>query len=237
MTKVVILQSSYIPWKGYFDLVNDADIFVFLDDVQYTSRDWRSRNKIKTKDGAQWLSVPVGNNRDKLINEVSINDGNWQVKHLKRIVSSYSKSAYFDELASIINDIYIEHEWDNLSKMNQYIVKKLANALSISTTFIDSSALDSAGKNQFKLLEIAKLMNADEYISGPSAKSYLSEDLFKDEKIKVTWKEYDNYPLYNQLYPPYEPHVSILDLIASVGIKAAPYYIWGWRSEKDTINQ
>ena len=226
MTKVVILQSSYIPWKGYFDLINDADIFVFFDDVQFTSRDWRSRNKYKTKDGSKWLTVPVGSNRGKLINEITIPDRHWQKKHFKSLVSSYSTCKYFGSYLYILERFYIDNQWSSLHKMNQFIIKELAALLGISTKFIDSSSIKSDGKNQYKLLDIAKSLNASEYISGPSAKSYINKEVFESENIQVTWKDYSNYPEYMQIHPPYDPYVTILDLIFHVGHQNAPDYIW-----------
>ena len=124
MKSVVILQSNYIPWKGYFDLIHDADLFIFYDDLQYTKNDWRNRNKIKTEQGLKWLTVPVGIDLNRLIYEVDIKDHTWQKKHWEIIKQSYSKCKYFSNYKSFFENIYLEQEWLNLSAMNQGIVKK-----------------------------------------------------------------------------------------------------------------
>lgn len=232
MKKVAIIQSSYIPWKGYFDIIHDSDVFVFLDDVQFTNRDWRSRNKIKTAQGPKWLTVPVGSNRDKLIQEVVIPSADWQKVHWDNIKQFYQKAPFFAQYKAIFEEIYLGKKWETLSGFNQEVTKKIAkDILGISTIFVDSQELQTSGSKQAKLIEIVKKVGGDVYISGPSARDYIDPQDFIQAQIELVYKEYTGYPEYPQFFPPFEHAVTILDLIFNVGPEAA-YYIWGWRETK-----
>ena len=231
MKTVVVLQSNYLPWKGYFDLIHDADLFVFYDDVQYTKNDWRNRNKIKTPQGASWITVPTGSSRDKLIYEVAINDSGWQSKHWKTIVQNYSKSPFFKHYQSFFQDFYLDNRWDNLSALNQYLIKTIAkDFLGITSQFDDSRNYQVAGQKLDRLLELVKATKASHYVSGPAARDYIEPSAFADTGIELIWKDYSGYPEYPQRYPPFEHGVYILDLLFNVGPEA-PWYIWGWREE------
>lgn len=225
----VVLQSNYIPWKGYFDLISEADIFVFYDDVQFTPRDWRSRNKIKTAKGAEWVTVPVGADRERRICDVEINDINWQMKHWKTIQQSYSKSRYFDRYQELFEPIYLGQTWNKLSELNQHFIKLISkDLLGLSTKFCDSSEYEVSGKKLDRLIEIVRKTGATRYISGPAAKDYIDPLRFAEAGIELVWKDYSGYPEYPQRFPPFEHGVSILDLLFNVGPNA-PWYIWGWR--------
>lgn len=231
MSKVAIIQSNYIPWKGYFDIINDSDIFVFLDDVQYTKNDWRNRNKIKTPKGLSWLTIPSGSNLNRLINEVELKDNNWQKEHWAKIVIHYKDSMYFNLYHDFFEDIYLKRKWSSLSKLNQYIIKKISREiLGINTKFVNSNELESDGKKQDKVLSLVSSVSGSIYLSGPAAKDYNDDQLFKDRGIKLIYKDYSNYPEYEQFHPPFEHGVTILDLIFHKGPEA-PYYIWGWRNK------
>lgn len=231
MKKVVILQSNYIPWKGYFDLINDADEFIFYDDVQYTRNDWRNRNVIKTAQGLHWLSVPVGSDRGRLVCDVEIKDHSWQMKHYKTLVANYGKSPFFEMYQPFLKEIYIDNKWENLSDLNQFIIKYISNKfLGIDTVFRDSRELAATGKKQERLLEILCKVDARTYISGPAAKNYIESAGFEAEKIELVWKDYSGYPAYPQKYLQFEHGVSIFDLLFNVGPKA-PWFIWGWRND------
>ena len=235
MKSVVILQSNYIPWKGYFDLVHDADLFVFYDDLQYTKNDWRNRNKIKTAQGPKWLTVPVGIDSNRLICEVEIKDHTWQKKHWETIKQSYSKCEYFSQYKSFFEKIYIEQEWKNLSVMNQEIIKRISiELLHLDTEFADSREFKPVGKKLDRLLDLIIKTNASYYISGPAAKEYIDPHRFSELGVDLIWKDYSNYPEYLQKNPPFEHGVSILDLIFNVGPLASDY-IWDWRNKKLTI--
>lgn len=236
MKTVVILQSNYIPWKGYFDLINDADEFIFLDDVQFTTRDWRTRNKLKTAQGAQWISVPVGSNTSRLICDVQINEHKWQVIHYKTIVSNYKKTPYFSRYEELLENFYLNKKWINLSEMNQFLIRSIAYDLGIDTIFKDSREYSAVGNNEERLLDLLSKAGGSRYISGPSAKNYINPSTFESAGVELIWKDYLDYPTYPQRFEPFEHEVSILDLLFNVG-PDAPWYVWGWRENEKNLNK
>ncbi|WP_266183409.1 WbqC family protein [Dyella humicola] len=229
--RVAIIQSSYIPWKGYFDLIRSVDTFVFYDDVQFTTRDWRTRNKIKTANGAQWLTIPVGNKTDRLIHEVKIEDHSWQRKHWASIVHNYSRAPFFKQYEALFRDIYLGVEWRSLSEFNQHLTRVIATELlGLKTEFRDSREFHVSGRKQDRLIELLRCIGGTHYLSGPSARNYIDPRQFEASGIELTFHDYPPYPEYPQLYPPFEHAVSVLDLLFNVGPTAA-HYIWGWREE------
>ncbi|GBU24693.1 hypothetical protein R83H12_01327 [Fibrobacteria bacterium R8-3-H12] len=229
MKKVAILQSNYIPWKGYFDIISQVDEFIFYDDVQYTNRDWRNRNKIKTPDGLLWLSVPVGQSKNRLICDVKIEDNDWQKKHWQSILQFYKKAPFFNEYKSFFEHFYLNETHRNLSDMNIGLIKKICpEILNIKTIFKDSREFGLQGKKEIRLLELLSKIGATHYLSGLSAKDYICEQHFKDKNIKLEWMDYSGYPEYKQLFGKFEHAVSILDLIFNVGSDSA-FYVYGWR--------
>jgi hypothetical protein len=223
--KVAILQSNYIPWKGYFDVINSVDEFVFYDTEQYTKRDWRNRNKIKTPNGLIWLTIPVevSGKFFQAINETKVANNKWRQKHWKSILSNYSKAPYFKTYKEDFYNLFIETDDTLLSEINFKFIKKINFILGINTKLSWSSDYFPSGEKSEKLLDICKKTEASEYISGPAAKVYLNEELFHSNNIKVKWMNYSNYPIYNQLSPPFEHGVSIIDLIFNEGPNAARY--------------
>lgn len=229
MKKVGIIQSSYIPWKGYFDIIHDVDLFVYLDDVQFTARDWRNRNRIKTSQGTRWLTVPVGEKISRLIHEVPINDKRWYKKHWASIKQSYSKAPYFKKYQDFFEFVYMGLEWTSLSEMNQFVTTKISqDFLGIKAEFKDSREYAAHGEKLERLLDLLVKMKADYYVSGPSARDYIVDDKIADIGVELYYKDYSGYPEYPQLYPPFEHAVTILDLLFNCG-PDAPYFIWGWR--------
>jgi len=229
MKTVAILQSNYIPWKGYFDIINDVELFIFYDDVQYTKNDWRNRNKIKTAGGTGWLSIPAGSDKNRLICEVIINDKRWQEKHWKTLFQLYGKAPYFSNYADFLEDFYLNHHWSSLSELNQHLIRYIAGEfLGIKTEFVDSRHFVARGNKQDRLLDLLKNTGATQYISGPAAKNYIEADQFSSAGIELIWKDYSNYPEYPQFYPPFEHGVTVLDLLFHTGPEAS-HYIWGWR--------
>jgi hypothetical protein len=228
--RAAVIQSSYIPWKGYFDLIGSVDTFVFYDDVQFTSRDWRTRNRIKTHHGVQWLSIPAGPSINRLICEVSLESSVWQRKHWASISQAYAKAPYFKTYAPLIRDIYLSRSWSSLSEFNQYFTRLIAtDILKLKTVFLDSRSFQLQGKRQERLIDLLQQIGATHYLSGPSAKSYIDPALFQEAGIKVTFHDYSHYPEYPQLHRSFEHGVSVLDLIFNVGADANRY-IWGHRS-------
>ncbi len=232
MSKVVILQSNYLPWKGYFDLINDADVFCFYDEVKYTKNDWRNRNKIYSKNGLQWISIPINKDAVKLkISEVELPLG-WQESHHKAIRMTYSRAPFSENLQSLIDDLFINNHFKYLSEINQYAIKKIASYLGIKTRFVNSNDFDLKGDRVERLINLLKDIGATEYISGPAAKDYLAgqEHYFSDNQIKLTYKDYGGYPEYEQLLKPFEQYVSIIDLIANLSQEDIKKKIWEWRN-------
>jgi hypothetical protein len=223
--KIAILQSNYMPWKGYFDLINLVDEFIIYDDMQYTKRDWRNRNKIKTPQGLKWLTIPVevkGKYYQK-INETKISNQAWGENHWMQIVQNYKKTPYFKEYKAIFEELYLNSNEEYLSNINYNFIKVINHILDIKTKIKYSSDFDLVDGKSERLLGICKDCNADIYLSGPAAKGYLDEKLFEEEGIKVQWMDYSNYPTYNQLYPPFEHSVTILDLIFNEGSNATKF--------------
>jgi hypothetical protein len=231
--RVAVLQSNYIPWKGYFDIIHDVDVFVFYDDVQYTKNDWRNRNRIKTPAGPQWLTIPVGPSADRLVCEVEIPQNGWAMSHWKTIRQNYSKAPYFDRYAPLLEETLTARRWATLSQLNQYLIRSIAEEfLGIHVEFRDSREYKLAARKLDRLCDLLRQSGADTYISGPSAKDYIDEAHFDALGIDLCWKDYSGYPEYAQLYPPFDHAVSIIDLLFHVGPEA-PGYIWGWREERD----
>jgi len=229
MTTVAVIQSNYIPWKGYFDIIHDVDHFVFYDDVQFTKNDWRNRNQIKSPAGALWLTVPVGARLDRLIREVTIADRLWASKHWKSIRQNYSRAPHFDTYRGFFEHVYLERVWDNLSELNQFLVTSIARQyLGIKTAFSDSAELRAEGRKTDRLVDLLRKLRARAYVSGPSARGYIEEEKFAQAGVRLVYKSYAGYPEYPQLHPPFTHNVSIVDLLFSVG-PDAPWFIWGWR--------
>jgi hypothetical protein len=231
---VVVLQSNYIPWKGYFDLIHDADLFIFHDDVQYTKNDWRNRNKIKTPKGAEWITIPVGTNERRLICEVTITDPGWQAKHWRVITQHYAASPYFARYRPFFEEVYRGRTWTSLSDLNQFLIRSIArDILHIDTLFADSREYALSSRKLERLLELVTKAGAQRYLSGPTCRDYIDPARFAQAGVVLAWKDYSGYPEYLQRYPPFEHSVSILDLIFNVGPHASSY-IWSWRTGGST---
>lgn len=234
MKKIAILQSNYIPWKGYFDLINMVDEFILYDDMQYTRRDWRNRNKIKTPQGLQWLTIPVeikGKFFQK-INETKVSEKDWGKKHWQSILRNYSKAKYFKDYKNIFEELYLACEEEYLSQINYKFITTINEILEIKTKLSWSSEFELVDGQTEKLLGICKDCNADIYLSGPAAKDYFNEDLAKQENIKVEWMDYSGYKEYEQLNPPFEHGVTILDLIFNEGLNTRNF-MKSFKQEKD----
>ncbi len=218
--KIAILQPNYIPWKGVFDLINQVDVFVFYDDVQYTKKDWRSRNKIKSPNGEYWLTVPVATKgkREQLIFEAEIDNTQiWQSKHYKSICNSYNKAPYFEKYKYIIDEIYINNKWDKLVDLNIFATKLIADTLGIKVEWYKSSDYNFTGdKNGEKVVKLCKELDCNYFINGPASKAFMDDELFKQNDIQLKYMEY-NYPEYKQLYPPFDHYVTVLDTLFHCG--------------------
>ena len=226
--KIAILQSNYIPWKGYFDIIASVDEFIFYDEMQYTSRDWRNRNKIKTANGLKWLSIPVNNKGHQItglkINEVKITDNSWVKSHWETIKLTYSKTPYFKEYKTLFEDLYLSClDEEFLCNVNYKFITAINNLLGITTKLsFDKDYGIIEGKTE-RLLDLVKKAQGTEYLSGPAAKDYIQPEIFSNNKIKLSYMDYSNYPEYQQLYPPFEHGVTILDLLFNCGPYAKNY--------------
>ena len=225
--KIGIIQPCYLPWRGFFDFVHEVDVFVFLDDVQYTVRDWRNRNRIKSKDGGTlWLTVPVVGGRNQEIRDVKIDNSQpWIRKHLASLEHSYGRLEHFREYIDVLSSVYAVG-FESLSELDVALTKALCKCLGVETEFVLASTLGSEGKKDDKLLAIVKRLGGDAYVSGPSAAAYLRPELWQEAGVRLLYKDYSGYPEYPQIAPPFAPGVSIVDTLFMLG-KAAPDYIWG----------
>jgi hypothetical protein len=224
--RVAILQSSYIPWKGYFDLINAVDEFVLFDDVQFTRRDWRNRNRIKTAAGPAWLTIPVHNKGHYLdaIKDITISDPSWPAKHWRTIAASYARAPHFPAYAATVERLYDDCRDTRLSDVNYRWIKAICELLGIRTRLswsMDYQIVD--GKTE-RLVEICRQAGATVFISGPAAKAYIQPELFDRAGIELRYFSYDGYREYPQLFPPFDHHVSVIDLLFNQG-PAAPSYM------------
>lgn len=220
MTKVAILQSNYIPWKGYFDLIGAVDTFVYYDDVQYTKGDWRNRNRIKTPQGVQWLTVPVGASIDRPIREVEIRDPGCGAAHWQRLAANYARARCFDETAAWLEPLYVREPWRSLSDTNRLLIEAVCQRLGIGTRFCDVSRFAAGGDRSERLVGICRELGADTYVSGPSARDYLDTAAFARAGVAVEWFSYAGYPEYRQLWGPFVHEVTVLDLLFNCGADA-----------------
>ena len=217
--KVAIVQSNYAPWLGYFILIASVDEFILYDDAQFTKRDWRNRNKIKTPNGPQWLTVPVATKGKytQAINETQILDGNWQTQHWKTLCANYKKAHFAEEIFDLLYDTYNTLTWSSLSELNRHIIMIILNYLGVSTRVTTSSDYSFSGNPSQKLASIAEQAFATHYVSGPTAKTYLDQKLFDDIKIRVEWFNYPQETNYRQLWGEFIPRLSIIDLLMNIG--------------------
>lgn len=229
---VVILQPSYIPWRGYFDQIHRADLFIFYDDVQYDKRGWRNRNQIKTSRGKQWLTVPVrsrGSQTENIpINQIKIVWENpWNQDHLKSIQHSYARAPHYEHYAPLLAALYNRQD-EFLADFTIETTIAIARELGIAhTRFMRSSEIQGiSGQKTDRLIEILLAVGAKHYISGPSARDYIENEKFEAAGISLEYMEY-NYPEYPQLHPPYDPYVSILDLLFMTGSQAPNHIFKG----------
>ncbi|MEP7288191.1 MAG: WbqC family protein [Chloroflexota bacterium] len=225
--RVAIVQSNYIPWKGYFDLMHRVDEFILFDDMQFTRRDWRNRNKIKTPQGLHWLTIPVEvkGKYYQAIKDTVISDPGWTKDHWRTIQQHYAKAPHFRDYKELFEALYLETTDTYLSAINYRFLTALCKILDIQTKIswsMDYRIVD--GKTE-RLVSLCQQAGANDYISGPSAKDYIDPTLFAAAGITLTFMDYSRYPSHPQLYPPFEHGVSILDLVFNVGAQVGPYML------------
>ncbi len=225
--RVAILQSNYIPWKGYFDIIGLVDEFIIYDEVQYTKNDWRNRNKIKTPTGIQWITIPVyQRNLKQKISETEVSNFKWGVKNWNSLKANYAKAPFFRDYSLVLENFYCTFRSLLLSEINIELLKLICNQLEIKTVITNSANFIVKGDPTEKLVDLCKQTGATQYLTGPNAKNYLREDLFEEEGIDVEWMDYTGYKEYTQLYPPFEHGVSIVDLLFNTGPSSCNFMKW-----------
>jgi hypothetical protein len=217
---IAVHQPQYLPWLGYFDKINRADVFVLLDTVQFKKNEWQNRNKIKTAQGWQWLTVPVKYRYPQLINEVVINPTvKWQEKHRKAILTNYARAPHNDYLEEFFEGIF-SHSWQFISELNADAVRSLVKVLRIDTALFTASELGKFPQDpDERLIAITKHFGADTYLAGTGGRKYMDMDKYEKNGIKVIFQDY-SHPVYDQLFGDFEPHMSVIDLILNHGSKS-----------------
>ena len=219
MTKVAIMQPTYLPWSGYFGLMSTVDIFVILDDVQFARRSWQQRNQIKTIQGPKWLTLPIISKglREQKINQTQIDcTSNFHQSHRKAIEHNYSKSTYFTstypELMPLINN-----NQQILTELTIPLINFIKQYLEISTKIVFSSQLSCSGKKADLLANICKEVDANLYISPPGSRDYLENSTaFTNSLIPINYYSFEH-PLYKQLHGEFTPYMSVIDMIFNIG--------------------
>ncbi len=225
MKKVAIVQSNYIPWKGYFDMIAAVDEFILYDDMQYTRRDWRNRNRIKTPHGAQWLTVPVkvkGKYHQK-IRDTEISDSEWAASHWNALTQNYCRTPYFKEISDWLEPLYLDSSYTHISLLNRRLIEAICNHLQIKTTISNSWDYHLIEGKTERLANLCAQSGGTNYISGPAAKGYVDEKVFADTGIELTWFDYSGYAEYPQLWGDFIHEVTILDLLFNCGEHAPEY--------------
>ena len=219
MKRVAIVQSNYIPWKGYFDMIASVDEFILYDDMQYTKRDWRNRNKIKTPNGLQWLSVPVrvSGKFEQKIRDTEIDGSMWAREHWSALVHNYGRAPFFTQVGPSLQPVYLSRRYQMLSDLNRTLIEYVCGYLGIRTVIKNSWDYNLVEGKSERLADLCVQAGASVYISGPGAKDYLDESVFAARGVSVEWFDYEGYPEYPQLWGPFEHAVTVLDLLFNCG--------------------
>lgn len=223
---VAIVQSNYLPWKGYFDLIRQADVFVLYDDVQFTKRDWRNRNVIKTPQGLHWLTVPVQvkGRYDQLVKDVVVSDPGWPLQHWRTIEMSYRQASGFSVHGEWLKECLLACQgMARLSEINGFLIGHIAHRLGLTTPLVRSEDIGRVEGRSENLLHLCTELGATDYLSGPAARDYLDVDQFARHGVTVHFAQYGGYPEFPQLHGPFKHEVSIVDLLLSVGSDAPAY--------------
>jgi hypothetical protein len=222
--RICIIQSNYIPWKGFFDLIGRCDEYVIFDRVQYARRHWHNRNRIKTANGVQWLTIPVATRGrfEQPIDEVEIEQTgagkHWAEKHWRALELAYRRAPFFEVLAPDVKRLYERAgPLTRLTEVNEIFLRGIAGLLGLKTRITRDTAYPSSGVKTDRLLGIARAAGADRYLSGPSARDYFDEATFRSAGIATEWMDYDGYPEYPQLHGRFEHAVTVLDLLFNTG--------------------
>ncbi len=214
---VAVHQPQYLPWLGYFDKIRIADVFCYLDNVQYKKNEWQNRNRIKTAQNWQWLTVPVRYRFPQKINEVEINNSvNWKKKHLQALITNYSKAPYFKDYITPLEDVFTK-DWELLSEFNIGLLERLREFLNLhDKPAIPASSMVLRDDPTERLIDICKAVGADTYLAGQDGRTYMDLERFRANGITLITQEF-KHPVYPQLYDEFQSHMSIVDLLFNCG--------------------
>jgi hypothetical protein len=222
--RLAILQSNYLPCKGYFDLINSVDVFILYDTAQFTKNDWRNRNRIKRRQGTMWITIPVSHRFGQSIADTVVSDRNWATKHWLTVSQAYARAAHFESYRDRIFHVYREVANERkLSVINHRFLSEICKLLDITTPILWSTDYRLVKGWTERLVGLCKQVGATEYLSDPAARARVDEGLFEREGISVSYADYSGYPEYGQLTPPFEHEVSILDLLFNAGPNSCFY--------------
>ena len=230
-------QPVYLPWLGLFHKISLAETFVYFDQVQYLPKDWMNRNKIRTKSGSIWLTVPVLRKgyRDLKTSEIEINNSiDWQKKHLRSISLNYKKSPYFENYIPFFEDVY-SRKWKFLGELNEYMLKWFLDELGIKVNFLNANDFKFQGEKSSLILNMCKELNASTYIFGMLGKDYADVQEFEKNNIGLIFQNY-NHPKYSQLYREFISHMSVIDLLFNHGPKSLEIILSNNISQKSIIS-
>lgn len=215
MTVLAAHQPQYLPWSGYFDKLDRADVFVLLDDVQFKKNEWQNRNRIKAAGGWQWLTVPVRHRFPQRIDEVEIVPGPWARKHLAALETSYRPAPHYNETIDVVAGV-LQHEWTRLAPLNERLVAVLADALGIETPTVSSAGIDARDHPDLRLVDLCRALDADTYLSGAGGRDYLDETPFREADIEVVYQRFEP-PVHPQLHGDFAAGLSVVDLLVHCG--------------------
>lgn len=219
MTVLAAHQPQYLPWLGFFDKLDQADVFVLLDDVQFKKNEWQNRNRIKTAQGWQWLTVPVRHRFPQLILEVEIDHwAPWARKHAMALTTNYSAAPHAEELLPPLLEV-LGRDWSRLAPLNLCLIDEVCKCLGISTRRVQSSQVPTRDDASRRLVDLCRHFGADTYLSGEGAREYLELRPFREAGVAVRFQEY-RHPVYPQLYGDFEPNLSIVDLLLNCGAES-----------------
>ncbi len=218
---VAIHQPQYLPWLGYFDKMLTADVFCYLDTVQYKKNEWQNRNRIRTAQGWQWLTVPVRYRYPQKIGEVGIdNSTRWRHKHLQALTTHYRRAPHFEQTISVFEEIY-GLRWEFIAELNLSVIRRLRGLLGIADRpDVCASALECSAEPTDRLIDICHALGADTYLAGAGGADYMDLARFEQRGVRLLTQRFEH-PVYPQVYPGFEPHLSIVDLLFNCGPQSA----------------
>lgn len=219
---VSVHQPQYLPWLGYFDKIDRADVFILLDTVQYKKNEWQNRNRIKTAQGAQWLTVPVTYRFPQLICEVGVNGcERWQHRQRQALVTNYRRAPHWESLEGFFGDLF-SRGWESVAALNIHVVKRLAAILGITTPIHVASGLRPLPEEpDERLIALTKRFGARTYLAGSGGRDYMDLSKYERAGIEVVFQDY-RHPRYDQLFGEFESHLSVIDLIYNHGEASLP---------------